>query len=200
MNILILGAGSFAKEVADLAVDLHWDVAGFVVDVDEYPKDLLGRPVWHVQNLKPDGLACVPAIVSPLRRGLADQVRAMGFPFVALVHPSCSVSVDATVIDGAVASRLVCVCRGATLSFCSIVNRGATIGHDVLVGPYATVGPGANLAGGCSIGLGATVGMGAQVLEGRRIGAGAVVGAGSVVTRDVPPGETWWGVPAEKRR
>jgi len=38
------------------------------------------------------------------------------------------------------------------------------------------------------------------VLQGLRIGAGAIVGAGAVVTRDVAPGTTVVGIPAEPMR
>lgn len=48
------------------------------------------------------------------------------------------------------------------------------------------------------ISSGAYVGVGAIVLPGVTVGANAVVGAGAVVTHDVPPGETWVGVPARK--
>jgi acetyltransferase-like isoleucine patch superfamily enzyme len=34
------------------------------------------------------------------------------------------------------------------------------------------------------------------VLKGVRIGEGAIIGAGSVVTKSVPAGEVWAGVPA----
>ncbi len=43
---------------------------------------------------------------------------------------------------------------------------------------------------------GARLGAGCTILPGVIIGEGALVGAGSVVTKDVPAGETWAGVPA----
>jgi len=51
---------------------------------------------------------------------------------------------------------------------------------------------------GSSIHIGKNVWIGAHVviLPGITIGDGAVVGAGAVVTKDIPPGETWVGVPA----
>jgi len=44
---------------------------------------------------------------------------------------------------------------------------------------------------------GARLGAGCTVLPGIVIGEGALIGAGSVVTKDVPAGETWAGVPAK---
>lgn len=44
----------------------------------------------------------------------------------------------------------------------------------------------------------ATLFCGAIVLPGVTIGVGAVVAAGAVVTKDVPDGETWGGVPARR--
>ena len=51
---------------------------------------------------------------------------------------------------------------------------------------------------GSSIHIGKNVWIGAHVviLPGITIGEHAVIGAGAVVTKDVPPGETWVGVPA----
>ena len=54
--------------------------------------------------------------------------------------------------------------------------------------------------GDVRIGRDATIGANCTILPGVTIGEGAVVGAGSVVTRDVPAGEFWVGVPARRLR
>ena len=42
------------------------------------------------------------------------------------------------------------------------------------------------------------LGVNAVVLKGVTIGSGAIVGAGAVVTKSVPAGEIWAGIPARK--
>jgi acetyltransferase EpsM len=121
-------------------------------------------------------------------------------PFGSVFAPSADLADNAGFMPGCVINRLVAVGGGAQVGFCSILNRGATVGHDCTLGAFVTVGPGANLAGGVEVGDHATVGMGANVLEGRKVGRWATVGAGAVVTKDVPDGETWLGVPARKVR
>lgn len=49
---------------------------------------------------------------------------------------------------------------------------------------------------GISIGDNVWIGTGARILDGVSIGNNAVIGAGSVVTRDVPAGKCYVGVPA----
>jgi acetyltransferase-like isoleucine patch superfamily enzyme len=45
---------------------------------------------------------------------------------------------------------------------------------------------------------GARLGAGVTVVCGSTIGEGALVGAGSVVTKNIPAGETWAGIPARQ--
>lgn len=71
-----------------------------------------------------------------------------------------------------------------------IVGYDATIlCHEFLQDEYRT--------GEVRVGERAMIGAGAVVLPGVEIGADAQVAANSLVAEDVPPGETWAGVPAE---
>jgi acetyltransferase-like isoleucine patch superfamily enzyme len=77
-----------------------------------------------------------------------------------------------------------------------VINRGANIGHDVILGAFSTIGPGAIVAGGVTIGEGAYVGVGAVIRDRLAIGEGAVIAAGAVVIKSVPPRVLVAGCPA----
>jgi UDP-2-acetamido-3-amino-2,3-dideoxy-glucuronate N-acetyltransferase len=88
-------------------------------------------------------------------------------------------------------------------AFC-FIPEGVTIGDEAWIGPRCTFtndrfppSPRAKWQE-TIIEQGARLGAGVTVVCGVTIGEKALIGAGSVVTKDVPPGETWAGVPAEK--
>lgn len=82
----------------------------------------------------------------------------------------------------------------------TLLMSGSHVGHDVTMGPLCEVAPNAVIGGCATIGRAVKIGMNATVLPHVHIGDGARIGAGSVVNRDVPPGETWVGVPARRIR
>ena len=202
-NLLILGAGTYAMEVAEMAEEADYQVIGFAVNVEPRPEPiqtLVGHPVWWLEDVGEFCRVCrtIAAIVSPERKGIINQAGERGFVFAHLIHPSAAVSPTAFVEFGTIISRQVAVGYRASIRSHVIINRGATIGHHCVLEAFSTVGPGANLAGRVVVGKGAVIGMGANVLEGRKIGEGAIVGAGAVVTRDVAPGAKVMGVPARE--
>lgn len=80
-----------------------------------------------------------------------------------------------------------------------IVNTGATVDHDCVVGDYAHLAPGVHLAGSVRVGEGAFLGIGSVVSPGVRIGRWTTLGAGAVAIRDLADGAVAVGVPARAR-
>ncbi len=91
---------------------------------------------------------------------------------------------------------------GAVINACAqigdlvIINTGATVDHDCVIGTGCHVAPGSTLAGNVTVGAGAFLGIGTRVIPQRTIGEHTQVGAGGVIVRDIPPGVLVMGVPA----
>jgi sugar O-acyltransferase (sialic acid O-acetyltransferase NeuD family) len=184
-----------------------WNVLGLL---DDEPS-LLGRRIHGVEVIgpsaavhdHPDALvtACVASPDDPLRRlALVSRLDLAPERYTALVHPTAVVPESASVGAGSVLHAATVLTADVELGPHVAVMPAVVLTHDDVVEEGVTLGAGARVAGGVTIERGAYVGSGALLREGLRVGAGAVVGMGAVVTRPVPAGEVWAGVPARRFR
>jgi serine O-acetyltransferase len=74
----------------------------------------------------------------------------------------------------------------------AVIGKRCNMGHQVTIGT-----PGIGRHGVPQIGDGVYLGTGSVIIGGIRIGDGARIAANSLVNRDVPPGATVMGVPAQ---
>ncbi len=204
-DLVIYGAGGLGLEIETLVRELgQWNLLGFVDDGVPSRENarVLGDGQWlHTSQRK---FAVVIAVGSPAqKRVIAHRLQeAHHLSFPSLIHPSATIGNPATVTLG----RGCVVTAGARLTTHIqvgehvLVNLNATIGHHCRLGAFSSIMPGVNLAGQVTIGHAVLVGSGANVLNGLAIGDNASIGSGAVVTRSVPPGETWVGVPARQRQ
>jgi sugar O-acyltransferase (sialic acid O-acetyltransferase NeuD family) len=209
-RLVIIGAAGQAREVAWYAAESSasadpMEVVGFVVsDVARLgPRDsrdrVLGDYDWLRRNR--DRVDCLALGVGTpsARLELAAQLR-REFPdllWPPILHPTARIDRSSGSIgQGVMVGPGVVATVNVTLEDFSMLNFGATLGHEARVGEGSVVNPGANVSGGVAIGRGVLIGAGAVVLQYRSIGDGATVGAGAVVTKDVPRGLTVVGVPA----
>lgn len=191
IQLLILGTGSFAIEVADLASDLeNIQVTGFVASTPPYQSGdrILDLPVYWVDELAQfaETHYAVCALATTHRQQFIEEARGQGLRFTKIVHPTARVSRTAGLGEGTIISAGVVIAAHTEIGPHVILNRGALIGHDNRIGAYSTIGPGANLAGNVTLGERVFVGMGAMVIEKTTVGMQAVIGAGSLVIADVP--------------
>lgn len=205
-DLVILGAGGFAREVWWLSEEMNedarrWNVLGFIDETAgtrgrilcDLP--VLGSFDWfETRGEKP--LVVCGAGSNRTRRRFVARTRALGLGHATLLHPGVRMSRFVEVGEGTV------VCAGSVLttqvrigSFVN-VNLGCTVGHDTVVEDFCNLSPGVHLSGAVHLERGVDVGTGAVVLPGRRVGGDSTLGAGAVVTADVPPRSVAVGVPA----
>jgi len=77
-----------------------------------------------------------------------------------------------------------------------LLNHGAKIFHDVIIGDYCEISPGATILGKSTIGESCRIGSNATILPGLSVGNNCIVGAGAVVTKNLPENSIVVGIPA----
>jgi sugar O-acyltransferase (sialic acid O-acetyltransferase NeuD family) len=201
-DLVIVGAGGFARETASAALAGGRRVLGFV---DDNPGlhgtvrsglPILG-PVDHVAGLDADVVICVgnPRNYT-VRQQIVERLGLDPGRYATVTHPSVSIGACSTVGEGTVLLAGTVLTADVTVGAHVAVMPQAVLTHDDLVGSYATVASGVRLGGGAVLETGAYVGAGALIREGVTVGAWSLVGMGSVVLHDVPSGEIWAGSPA----
>ena len=199
-DLVIVGAGGFARETAAAATAAGWRVLGFLDDDPAlHGTTRSGLPILGPVSAPAD-TAVVVCVGNP-RDYTARQriVERLGLPaerYATVVHPSAEVGSGSVVGPGSVLLAGTVLTADVTVGSHVAVMPQAVLTHDDRVGDYATVASGVRLGGGAVLESGAYVGAGALVLQGVTVGARSLVGMGSVVLRDVPPDEVWAGNPA----
>lgn len=210
--LVLVGAGGFARETAAAvhainAANPTFDLLGFV---DDDPA-LAGRHIDRVRVLGPVAIAgsmtdaqIVVCTGNPAdytsRRRLVERLAVSATRYATIVHPAAIVPRAAELGPGTVVLATVVLTCGIRVGAHVALMPGVVLTHDDVVADYATFGSGVRLAGGVHVGEGAYLGAGALVREHRTIGAWSLLGMGSVLTKDLPEGEVWAGVPARKVR
>lgn len=200
-KLVILGASSFAEEVADIVMQIkEYQLTGFIegLDIARCQEPLLGLPVNWIDDVVQfdDSYRGVCAVGTTKRDKFIQQAISLGLKFTTIVHPSAQVFPSSSLGQGTIVSAGVVIGTQTRIGCHVIINRGCLIGHHVETSDSVTISPGANIGGRVKIGNHSYIGMGAVILDGIIIGNNSIVGAGAVVTHNVPDFVQVIGVPA----
>jgi sugar O-acyltransferase (sialic acid O-acetyltransferase NeuD family) len=193
--LVLIGGGGHASVLADILLE-----QGRVIAAVISPEDPALRSVFagltHFNNDEAvtrfsrdsvnliNGIGMVPR--SNLRREVNQKFVNLGYEFETVISNDASVSNYAAISPGAQVLSGARVQAGARILEHTIVNTGALVEHDCLVGSYSHIAPRATLCGQVKTGAQVFIGAGAIILPGIELGQNSVVGAGTTVCRNVP--------------
>lgn len=207
-NIVIVGAGGFAKEVYEVLMrKLDWlkedyEFAGFLDDNKELhdsnfmQSSVLGGLDWLKEN---EDTEIILGIGSPvIKKILVEKISKIGkFKFMSLVDSESFMGEDVRVGEGVFIGGGCHITTNIDIQDFVTINLACTVGHDSILETYATVAPGVNISGNCLIKEGVDFGTGATIIQGKSVGEWSIVGAGSVVVKDIPANTTSVGNPSK---
>lgn len=207
-QVVILGAGGFAREVLWVFKDINkdkpeWEILGFIDEnPDNHGKILCDVPVlggfeWFDSH-RSNAVYAICGVGTPrTKKRLVEKCSDKGIPFCSVIHPSVLLSEYVTIGKGTVITAGNILTTQIEVGDHVIINLDCTIGHDTVIENYCTILPGCHVSGNVHIGKGADLGTGSVIIQGKQIGAWSIIGAGAVVTSDIPAHVTAVGIPAK---
>jgi sugar O-acyltransferase (sialic acid O-acetyltransferase NeuD family) len=204
-NIVIYGAGGFAREVFQLIEDINkknklYNFLGFVQDNSKNLEEkIYGFPIldgmnWlekHKETLVVIGIGNTCA-----KRKIAMRLEEQNINSPVLIHPNVIAGRNVEFGKGSIICASNVITVDIKIGMHVILNLDCTVGHDAIIEDFSTVAPGSHISGNVHIGQGTDVGTGSSIIQGMQIGAWSVLGAGAVVSKNIPDNVTAVGVPA----
>jgi sugar O-acyltransferase (sialic acid O-acetyltransferase NeuD family) len=194
VNVYVVGAGGFGREVRRWAYDAGVDATAFI---DRIEGVVDGLPVL------PDSLEFSPRDVflcgigePALKRIVCERLHGRGARFWTIIHPTAIVTQPSALGEGCIICPHAVVSVAARVGRLVSVNCSATVGHDAVVGDYCSISSHADICGNARAGEGVLLGSHASMLPHATAGDWSIVGSGSVVVLEAPERSTVMGVPA----
>jgi len=198
MRVVVLGAGGHAKPVIEALRAMGAEVLGVLDDAPRGPVLGAARLGALSDLARFAGEAAAIAIGDNATRArLGDACLAAGLSLPPVLHPAALLSPSAVIEAGAQIMARAAVGPEARVGRLVLVNTGAIVEHDCVLGDAAHLGPGAVLCGFVRVGARALVGAGAVARPGIEIGQDAIVAPGAAVAEAVPDCARVGGVPAK---
>ncbi len=206
-NIVIIGSGGFAKEVAFLIDEINrdkptWNILGFIdnnvsetngkykiLQNDEYLFNTTNElnVVFGIGN---------PALLEKLYLKFSKNKK---LKFPNLIHPNVSGDWERINLGE---GNIICASNTFTTDIvignCNIINLDCTIGHDTAIGNFNVLNPSVNVSGGVKIGNKNLLGTSSTILQYLKINNNITIGAGALLTKNAEEEGIYIGSPAKK--
>lgn len=201
-NLIIIGAGGYAKSVLDSVDYMNFKMIGFLDDVKRVGDEhlgfkILGNTIDCLSNPY-DNVYFVAIGNNAKRKIWFDRLKERNLSLINVIDKSALVSHHSTIGEGCFVGKLAIVNHGACVGNNCVINTRALLEHGCKIGNHVNISTNATLNGDVVCDEGCFVGSGSVCNGQIRIGAWGLVGSGSVVIKDVKSHSTVVGCPAKE--
>lgn len=201
-KIILLGTGGHAKVLADILLQKGQEIVATVspgersdnfplATVSHYTEDESVHEFSPDEHYLVNGIGFLPE--TTLRERLFVDFKEKGFSFFSVVSPHAVVSPFATLAEGVQVMAGAIIQAGTAIASNSIINTGAQVDHDCIVGAHSHIAPSATLCGHVTVGNNVHIGAGATVIQSINIESRAIIGVGANVVCNVKPSAKVYG-------
>ena len=204
-NIIIVGAGGFARDIYYYANDTFsnddYTIKGFLSynqkDLDGYNTKvgIIGNDDNY--KIEKDDFFIIAMGDIDIRKRALNKLKKKGAKFISLIHPSALIHPAAKIGEGVVICPYCLVSDNVQLGNFVMLNIYSSCGHDAKVGNHCILSPYATLNGFVVLEDEVFLGTHSTVILGKKVGYKSKISANSVVMRNVPPNKIVFGVPGK---
>lgn len=205
-NIVIVGSGGFAKEVAFLIDEINrnkktWKLLGYI---DETPGEYNGKYSTYKNDnwleTTEEKIHVVfglgnPDLISTLYNKFKNN-KNLHFP--SLIHPNAVGDWERIKIGQ---GNIICASNTFTtdikIGSFNVFNLDCTVGHDSIIGNFNVINPSVNISGGVTIKNNIMLGTNSTILQYLSIESNSILGGGAVLTKNIKTAGTYIGNPAK---
>ena len=192
--VIIVGAGGHAKVIIEALALSGFDIIGCLSLNDNLGTLCQGVRILGgddiLSSYKPSDIMLANGIGSlpnqSIRWDVAEKMRARGFKFMSVKHPSVIISKNVKLEEGVQIMAGSIIQSGVEIGQDSIINSGSILDHDCNIGSQCHISPGVTLCGGVQIDNRTHIGSGTVVIQNVVVGNDTVIAAGSVIYQNIP--------------
>lgn len=202
--LIVIGNGGHAAVLIEILIAQGETILGFTTPSEETNRwglNYLGTD-QVIDNYSPKEIELVLGLgmlkPTSFREKIFKKLKEKGYRFKSVIHPSIIISPSAKLGEGVQLMAGVIIQTATVIADNTIINTGATIDHDGIVGAHVHIAPGSKISGDVQIGDSTHIGTGTTIIQGIQVGENCLIGAGSVVVRNINNNTKAYGVPAKE--
>ncbi len=201
--IYIIGTGSYAGVMLELAEACGYNVAGFYNAYGENSVNeimdisVIGEFSECTENELKGKSFIVAVGDNKIRHDIMERVNALGGKTPTLIHPSAHISKSAVIGNGVYIHMGAVIWTKAILGDYTIISPNVVVGHHAKVGHSCLISVSSVVGAKIKVGDYTMFGIGSIAISGLgRIGENVMLGAGTTAVKEIPDNVLAVGSPA----